>query len=102
MQLKTIVHRTTETLDVDTTKTNMSYHYVEAQDSPYSDEIDASKAIEQPEEREEIDFDEETGEVYDDSGDKGDKPEKKEKAEKKPTKKKDVDKEVEDEGLPFN
>ena len=96
MQLKTVVHRTTEKLDVDTTKTNMSYHYVEAQDNPYGDEIDPSKAIEQPEEREEIDFDEETGELIDE------KPETEPEPKPEPKDKKDLDDQVKGEGLPFN
>ena len=69
MQLKTVVHRTTEALNIDTTKTNMSYHYVEAQDDPFRDDLDPSKAIE-PVERELISFDDETGEVNDEYGTK--------------------------------
>jgi hypothetical protein len=97
MQLKTVVHRTTEALNIDTTKTNMSYHYVEAQDDPFRDDLDPSKAIE-PGDRKMIDFDEETGEIDDDNQEldagyesqdvKGSDP-------------KDLDEQIEQEGLPF-
>ena len=100
MQLKTVVHRTTEQLDVDTTKTNMSYHYVESQDSIFDDEIDPNKALEQPKEREEIDFDEETGEVMDGKPEK--KPEKKSQPKPEPKDTKYLDDQVKGEGLPFN
>jgi recombination protein RecT len=66
MQLKTVVHRTTESLNIDTTKTNMSYHYVEAQDDPFRDDLDPSKAIEAGD-RETLSFDDESDDT--DAGD---------------------------------
>jgi hypothetical protein len=96
MQLKTVVHRTTEALNIDTTKTNMSYHYVESQDDPFRGDLDPSKAIE-PGERKMIDFDKETGEIADNEeldaefeheDIEGSDP-------------KDLDEQIEQEGLPF-
>lgn len=90
MQLKTVVHRTTEALDIDTTKTNMSYHYVEAQDDPFRDELDPSKAVEVGD-RELLSFDDE---------DDLEEPEQQEEKESNPEPK-DLDEKVKEEDLPF-
>lgn len=88
MQYKTIVHRTTEMLNIDTTKTNMSYHYVESQDDPFRDELDPKKAVHLEGEREKLDFDmqEEEPEV------EQEKPE---------ANKEELDNQIDQEDLPF-
>lgn len=94
MQLKTVVHRATEELNIDTTKTNMSYHYVESQDNMFQDELDPKKAIKQPEQREVLDFDDERDEIEE-------RKEVKSEESKPEETKKEVDDEVKNEGLPF-
>jgi len=97
MQLKTVIHRTTEQLNVDTTKTDMSYHYVESQDDPFRDELDPAKAVESGD-RQLIDFDEDTGEIHDDNQEL--EPEY-ESEEVKGSDPKDLEEQIESEGLPF-
>lgn len=100
MQLKTVVHRTTEALNIDTTKTNMSYHYVEAQDDPFRNELDPSKAVE-PHGMEMLGFDEETGEVYDDGPERNSVDELPTDEKPKGISPEELDKQIEQEDLPF-
>lgn len=90
MVYKTLVHRVTEKLDVDPAKMSESYHYVEAQDDVYEEPLPAGPEhqIEDPEQRQTVDFDDVEPEV-----------EEEEKSET-PGKEK-LDREVEEEGLPF-
>jgi len=97
MQLKTVVHRTTERLDIDTTKTNMSYHYVESQDDPFRDELDPSKAIE-PGEMQSLGFEDEEEENDPESNSVDELPDNEPPKGSDPAK---LDNQIEEEGLPF-
>lgn len=90
MRLKTLVHRATDYLTADPDAVTESYHYVESQDNIYDNDLlpeNDVTPLEQPEEREPLDFDEQTGEIIE--------------PEERPVGADKIDEQIKQEGLPF-
>lgn len=86
MRYKTLVHRTTDELDIDPSKVNPSYHYVEKQDNIFDDDME----IQQPAQRKAIDIPDKEPETQQDEG-----------FEPPVAPERDIDEEIENEELPF-